>query len=95
MWELFKQARWEDWYYVFSDGTPPLALQLLTINAVFFLVFAFRRIRGHRSNRANMAYLTHGMLVAINAAILFQGDLMPFYHQYFMVFVHKLQNVVG
>jgi hypothetical protein len=92
--ELFKETNWNVWYDVLARGNPPLALQFLLINLLFFIIFAFRRLRGKRSSHNNWSYLIHGVLILINAGILYQGELMPFYQRNILMFYYKLHAVV-
>ena len=92
--EMFKNARWTDFYDVLSKGNPPLALQFLLINALFFVIFALRRARGKKSKNNNASYLVHGFLLLVNAGIMFQGDLLPYYQRNIMVFWAKLHSVI-
>jgi hypothetical protein len=94
MLEMFKNARWHDFYDVLSRGNPPLALQFLIINTVFFVIFAARRARGKRSKNNNTSYAIHGFLLLVNAGIMFQGDLLPYYQRNISIFWTKLQNVI-
>jgi hypothetical protein len=94
MLEMFNQARWSDFYDVLSNGNPPLALQFLLINTLFFLIFAVRRARGKVSKNNNASYLVHGVLILVNAGIMFQGDLAPFYQRNILTFWNKLQHVI-
>ncbi len=94
MLELLKQAHWSDITTVLAQGNPPLALQLLVVNCIFFFMFAFRRLRGKKTRQNNAAYLINGILILVNAAVLTQAQLLPFYQYNIMVFWHKLQQVL-
>ncbi len=92
--ELFKQAHWSDIVIVLSQGEPPVALQLLFANLIFFLIYAFRRLRGKKTRPNNASYLVHGTLVLVNAAVLLQTEFAPFYQHSIVNFWHKFQNVI-
>jgi hypothetical protein len=92
--EMFKSARWNDFYDVLSKGNPPLALQFLLINTLFFVIFAIRRARGKGSKNTNASYMVHGLLLLVNAGIMFQGDMGPFYQRNILTFWNKLQHVI-
>lgn len=94
MLEMFKNARWHDFYDVLSRGNPPLALQFLCINTLFFVIFAVRRARGNGSKNTNASYIVHGFLLLVNAGIMFQGDLLPFYERNILSFWYKLNQVI-
>jgi hypothetical protein len=72
MLDLFYEVRWHEIYAFFAEGEPPLALQLLVVNTIFFMVFIQRRMRGARSLRSETAMVVQGLLLFANAAILFQ-----------------------
>jgi hypothetical protein len=92
--ELFKHTNWSVWYDVLAKGNPPLALQFLLINSLFFIIFAFRRLRGKRSHHNNVVYFVHGVLLLANAGVIFQGDLAPYYQRNILEFWHKLHAVI-
>lgn len=92
--ENFINAPWGQWIVLLSKGNPPLALQFLLINGVFFLIFAFRRLRGIRTRHANTAYVIHGILIMVNTAILYQDQLYPYYRYNILGFIHKVQAVI-
>ena len=72
MLDLFYQAQWNELYAFFAEGDPPLAVQLLVVNTIFFVVFILRRARGARSLRSETAMVVQGLLLFANASILFQ-----------------------
>ena len=72
MLDLFFQAQWDELYAFFAEGQPPLAIQLLVVNTIFFVVFIMRRARGARSLRAQTATTVQGLLIFANAVVLFQ-----------------------
>jgi hypothetical protein len=94
MLDNIKNAPWHQWYQIMSSGHPPLALQFVVINSIFFLIFAIRRMRGKRSNHGNAAYAVHGVLILVNTAILYQSELLPYYQYQLLSFWHKFQQVI-
>ena len=94
MLDQIKYAPWGDWIIVMSRGNPPLALQFLFINLVFFLIFAVRRLRGHKTNQNNFSFVAHGLMFMANVAILYQADLLPMYHTRIMMFWNHFQQVI-
>jgi hypothetical protein len=92
--EYIKQAHWDDIYTVLMTGNPPLALQLLIVNLVFFLIFAFRRLRGKKTKQNNASYFVHGLIVFANAALLFEGSSMPYYFNSCLQLWHKFMQLV-
>jgi hypothetical protein len=72
MLDLFYQARWGELFAFFAEGQPPLAVQLLVVNTIFFVVFIMRRARGARTLRAQTAMAVQGVLIFANVVVLFQ-----------------------
>ncbi len=72
MLNLFYQARWGEMFAFLSEGNPPLVVQLLTVNTIFFVVFILRRARGARSLRSETAMTIQGLLIGANCVVLFQ-----------------------
>jgi hypothetical protein len=94
MLDQVRYAPWGDWYIIMSKGNPPLALQFLFINFMFFLIFAVRRIRGKKTRHNNLSYVAHGVMFLANVLILYQADILPMYQTRLMMFWHKLQYVI-
>lgn len=94
MLESFKQAHWSDIYYVLVSGNPPLALQLLFVNLIFFLIYAHRRLKGKKTRQNNASYFVHGIIIIANASVLFQGELVTYYVRNLLLMWHKFQQIV-
>jgi hypothetical protein len=94
MLEQIRNAPWRDLYVVLSKGNPPLAIQFLLINFLFFMVYAVRRLRGHKTRKNNLPYLAHGLMFVLNMVILYQTDVYPIYREQVMLFWHKIQLVI-
>jgi hypothetical protein len=94
MLENIMNAPWRQWYEIMSSGNPPLALQFVVINSIFFVIFAVRRMRGKRSSQGNAAYAVHGILILVNTAILYQSELLPYYQYQVMNFWRQFQQVI-
>ncbi|MGQ0485691.1 MAG: hypothetical protein ACT4SY_10105 [Hyphomicrobiales bacterium] len=78
MLDLFYQARWGELYAFFAEGEPPLALELLIVNTMFFVVFIMRRARGARTVRSETAVAMQGFLIFANTVVLFQDYLWQY-----------------
>jgi hypothetical protein len=76
--DLIFQARWDQLYDYFVSGYPPLVLQLLAINTVFLVFFAIRRATAKHKLRSNTAYAVQGLLIASNALVMFNNDILGF-----------------
>jgi hypothetical protein len=71
----FETAPWHVIYDFFAKGDPPLALQLLALNTVFFVLFIIRRMRGARAMRPSAATTVQALLIFANCLILLQDDI--------------------
>lgn len=74
--ELFRNARWQDLYNFFANGSPPLILELLVINTIFLILFIVRQATSKHPMRYSTAYIMQGLLLAANAFFMFQHDIM-------------------
>jgi hypothetical protein len=74
--DLIYRARWDQLYTFFTDGYPPLVLKLLIINTIFMVLFIYRRARAKHPLRPTSAYTVQGLLIATNALVMFQNDVM-------------------
>jgi hypothetical protein len=72
--ELIYRARWDQLYAFFFEGNTPLALQLLIINTIFLVFFIVKRARAKNRQQQTTAYAVQGLLIATNAAVMFQKD---------------------
>jgi hypothetical protein len=73
---LFWQANWEELYDFFAQGSPPLAIQILILNTIFFMLWIVRRMRGAPALRRNTSIIVEAILIIANALILFRRDLL-------------------
>jgi len=73
--ELFFHARWGELYAFFAKGNPPLAVQLLVLNTIFFALWIMRRMRNARAMRSEAANIVQALLIGANTMILFQQDI--------------------
>ncbi len=76
--DLFYRARWDQLYTLFFSGNPPLILKLLVINTLFVALFIYRRARYSQKVRSNTAYAFQAVLIAANAFMIFEKDMMGF-----------------
>jgi hypothetical protein len=73
--DRFWQANWGELHAFFTQGSPPLAMQILILNTMFFILWILRRMRGARALRRETSILVQSILIFANIAILFQKDL--------------------
>jgi len=71
----FQQSDWDEVYAFFAQGSPPLAIQILIVNTIFFMLWIVRRMRGAPALRRETSIAVQAILVIANLAILFQKDL--------------------
>jgi hypothetical protein len=75
MLDLIRRTNWDQLYYYFAKGNPPLILQLLMLNTIFFIWFAIRRMRGARTMRASTASTIQSVLLAANFFIVLRDNI--------------------
>jgi hypothetical protein len=75
--DLFYAAPWSELYRFFVAGNPPLVLQLLIINTAFLVFFVIRRLRRRAPVRSQGASIIQGLLIAVNATLMFAPQLVP------------------
>jgi hypothetical protein len=72
----FQHADWDGLYRFFASGNPPLALQLLALNTVFFVLYLFHNARAKHPMRRSSAQAVQGLLIAANVAVLFRQEAL-------------------
>jgi hypothetical protein len=70
------EADWDELYVFFSQGSPPLAIQILIINTIFFMLWIVRRLRGAPALRRETSMVVQAMLIFANTLIVFQKELL-------------------
>jgi hypothetical protein len=73
--DQFWQADWGEFYAFFAQGSPPLAIQILIINTIFFILWIIRRMRGARALRRQTSIAVQAILIGANTVILLQQNL--------------------
>jgi hypothetical protein len=73
--DMLLQADWDELYTFFSQGSPPLAIQILLINTIFFILWIVRRMRGAPALRRGTSIAVQALLILANFAIVLQKDL--------------------
>jgi hypothetical protein len=74
--DLFWAADWDGLYRTLAKGNPPLALQLLTLNTIFFIIYVMRKITSKHKLRSTTREVVQLILVLFNLAIVFQEDVL-------------------
>lgn len=75
--DMFYAAPWGELYRFFVAGNPPIVLQLLIINTAFLVFFIVRRLRRRTPVRYQGASIIQGLLIAVNATLMFAPQLVP------------------
>jgi len=70
-------ADWTEAYAFLAQGLPPLAIQILAVNTIFFILWIVRRMRGAPALRRETSIALQTILILANLAILVQKDLPP------------------
>lgn len=78
MFDLFFIARWGEIYTFFAQGNPPLIVQILALNTIFFALWIVRRMRDAPAIRSETANIVQALLIGANVLILFQKDIVRF-----------------
>jgi hypothetical protein len=73
--DRFRLADWGEIYAFFAQGSPPLAIQILIINTIFFMLWIVRRMRGAPALRRETSMIVQAILILANMFILFRNNL--------------------
>ncbi len=76
--DLIARTHWNQLYNTLAAGDPPLMFRIMALNTLFFILFLVRRARGVHSMRRETASRVQGLLIAANALILFQDQIIDF-----------------
>jgi hypothetical protein len=71
--DILLQSNWRELHSFLMQGSPPLGLQLLGLNVVFFLLWLVRRWRGAPRLRQEMALIVPALVIGANVLILLRG----------------------
>ena len=74
--DLFWAADWDGLYRSFAKGNPPLVLQLLAVNTIFFILYVVRRITTKHRLRSTTPEVVQSLLVIVNLIVVFQEDAL-------------------
>ena len=80
MFDLFSTVQWTDVYSLLTSGQPPLILQLLAVNTVFFILTIIKAIRSGPSKKRRSNYHVHEILILANVVVLYQDYLLHYLH---------------
>jgi hypothetical protein len=83
MLDLVNRTPWEQLYGYFARGNPPIIVQILILNAIFFIWFASRRMRKAKPLRQETASNIQSILLAINMVAVFQDSIRHILHSVF------------
>lgn len=71
----FMAANWDEVRDFFSRGSPPLGLQFLGFNALIFILWMIRRMRGATPMRRQTGLMVQALFIGANLVMLLEGDL--------------------
>jgi hypothetical protein len=70
--DLFWAADWDGLYRYLAKGYPPLILQILAINTIFFILYVVRRLTSKYKMRKSNLEMVQALLLVANLAVVFQ-----------------------
>ena len=80
MFDLFSSVQWTDVYSLLTSGQPPLILQLLAVNTVFFILTIIKAIRSGPVKKRRSNYHVQEILIVANVLVLYQDQILPYLH---------------
>ena len=79
MLELAGRVNWEEYHLFLSQGTPPIALQLLALNALLAFYLMHRRTRKQKGKSPQTGGMLLPMLFLVgNYSVVNWGDKLSF-----------------
>ena len=94
MFDMFTRTHWFVIYDYFAGGHPPLILQLLALNTIFFVWFIIKRLRGLEPKKRHSSYHLQEILIFVNVMVLLQDQYMPFVSHRIMPMVDHVQRLL-
>ena len=76
MFDLVQRTPWQQLIGYFERGNPPIIVQILILNGIFFLWFASRRMRKAKPLRKETASTVQSLLLAINMVDVVQDSIV-------------------
>ncbi len=70
------QSQWAEFSAYFMAGNPPLIMQLLVLNTVFFIYIIRRRMQSRPTRGAGAINTIQMLLLATNLLLVVQSDLL-------------------
>jgi hypothetical protein len=83
MFDLVRRTPWQQLFDYFARGNPPIIIQILILNGIFFIWFASRRMRNAKPLRKETASTIQSLLLAINMVAVFQDNIRHIIHGVF------------
>lgn len=83
------QSQWAEFKAFFMAGDPPLIMQLLILNTVFFIYIVVRRVRARPMRGANAINTAQFFLLGTNLLLIFQSNLFG------LSWTHLARTLVG
>ena len=78
MLELLGRVNWDEYQLFLSQGTPPIAVQLLALNALLVAYLMHRRTRRRGKSRQSGGWLLPMLFLAGNYGVVNWGGRLSF-----------------
>ena len=72
MLDLLQRVNWDEYLFMLSQGSPPIGLQLLAVNALLVAYWLVQRAR-KRKSRQGSAWMLQIIFVAANIGVVTWG----------------------
>ncbi len=70
-------SSYNEFMRIMASGSPPLGLQLLTVNTVFLIILILRRLRRANAWKSGASHAMQISLIAVNVLVLMEDNLRP------------------
>ena len=78
MLELVQRVNWNEYLLILTQGSPPLGLQLLMVNAMLVAYWFMRRRAPRKRNAQPSGWLIPAMFAAGNISVVTWGGTLAF-----------------
>jgi hypothetical protein len=78
MLEYLYLARWSPTFDFLGSGSPPMAVRLAALNALFLALFVIRKAVGARPMGAGLTLFVQVAILGANLVVLYQEEVQSF-----------------
>ena len=79
MLDLVQRVNWNEYMLILSQGNPPIALQLMVVNAALVAFWLYRRTRNRKRNAPlQSGWMLQLMFLAGNVGVVMLGSHLSF-----------------